>query len=179
MNIIFKKFQNLDKFEHINLLKIRNSNNVRINTKSKKIILWKDHINWIKTLQANNQYYAIYYNNEIIGSISILNIDDIKKECLWGIYCKENIHPILSSVCTYIIIDKIFNELNIKILILEVEKTNTQAYKFDLSFGFEEYDTINNYIQMSINNIKWNNHKNIGYMKVLQKKIKKIEYKFI
>ena len=181
MNIVFKKFIDLEKNEHISLLKIRNSPKVRLNTKSKKIIDLQNHLLWLNKIKTDNsnQYFAIFYNDIVVGSMSILSINQNKKECSWGLYFKENINPILSSLCTYILIDKIFNEMNIQRLTLEVEKINTQAYKFDLSFGFEVYDTINNYFHMDMTKEKWNKNKDIGYMKLLEKKVNKIQYKFI
>jgi UDP-4-amino-4,6-dideoxy-N-acetyl-beta-L-altrosamine N-acetyltransferase len=180
VNLILKNFIFLNNKEQNNILEIRNSDEVRINMKVKDIISLNNHLSWIKNLQndKNNIYYAIILNNIIIGAIYINNIQFDEKTS-WGIYLQNKTNPLISAITTYLFLDKIFNEIDVKILKLEVAKDNISAYKFDLSFGFEEYDTINNYIQMSINNIKWNNHKNIGYMKVLEKKIKKIEYKFI
>ena len=179
MNIVFKNFISLKENEHIELLKIRNSTKVRLNTKSKEIIDLESHLLWVDNLKTDilNHYYAIYDGEIIVGSISILDIN--KKECSWGLYFKENINPMLSSLCTYILIDKILNEMDIQRLTLEVGKENISAYKFDLSFGFEVYDTINNYFHMDMIKQKWNENKHIGYMKLLEKKVNKIQYKFI
>jgi len=181
VNIIFKNFINLNNEEKINILDIRNTDKIRINMKSNHIISTNIHINWIEKLKEdkNNIYYAIIYKDKICGAIYINDINLEDKTSSWGLYFKQDINPILSSLCTYIIIDKILNEMNIQRLTLEVEKTNIQAYKFDLSFGFEIYDTINNYFLMDITKQKWEKNKNIAYIKLLEKKVNKIQYKFV
>ena len=64
---------------------------------------------------------------------------------------------------TYLILDKIFNEMNIKRINLEVNKLNSFAYKFDLSFGFKIYheyeENKTEYHLMSMDKEYWYKHK--------------------
>ena len=184
MKLIFKNFVNLTKIEHKNILKIRNIDYIRNNMKSKDIIKIEGHIQWVDKLKHDNSniYYAICSDDEIVGAIYITEIDYEQNKCTWGLYFKQNINPFISSVSTYCIIDKIFNDLNLNMLNLEVDKNNIPAYKFDLSFGFEVYDEKlekdKEYYLMKMTKDFWNRNKDQGILKLLYKKVKNINIKF-
>ncbi|MCT7541261.1 UDP-4-amino-4,6-dideoxy-N-acetyl-beta-L-altrosamine N-acetyltransferase [Aliarcobacter cryaerophilus] len=184
MKLIFKNFVNLTRIEHENILKIRNIDYVRSNMKSKDIIAIEDHIHWVDKLKHNNSniYYAVYYDDVVVGAIYITEIDYEQKKCTWGLYFKQNINPFISSVSTYCIIDKIFNELNLSILNLEVNKNNIPAYKFDLSFGFKVYDDKfekeEEYYLMKMTKDFWNNNRQKGILKFIHSKIQNTDIKF-
>ncbi|WP_121628149.1 UDP-4-amino-4,6-dideoxy-N-acetyl-beta-L-altrosamine N-acetyltransferase [Poseidonibacter antarcticus] len=185
MNLIFKNFTELNYEEQIAILDIRNSDHVRLNMKSSEIIGIEDHIQWIEKLRLDkhNIYYSVFYNEEIVGAIYITAINSEKKKSTWGLYFKEKTNPFISSISTYLLIDKVFNFYHLNILNLEVNKKNNAAYQFDLSFGFEVIDETKEdheqYYLMSISKEKWNKYSNTSMMKLLNNKIKKINYKFI
>ncbi|MEA1955356.1 MAG: UDP-4-amino-4,6-dideoxy-N-acetyl-beta-L-altrosamine N-acetyltransferase [Campylobacterota bacterium] len=180
MNLVFKNFINLSKDEHIKLLNIRNSDHVRVQTKSTNIVTLDNHLVWIEKLKLDksNIYYAVKLNNDIVGSISIISINHDKLSCSWGIYFKQKINPIVSSISTYIIIDKIFNQLNMLKLNLEVMKENNSAYKFDLGFGFKVYKEDSKYYFMSMDYDDWDKNKNVSFLKLIKNKVNKIDYTF-
>ena len=180
-NLIFKNYKGLTKSEHKILLEIRNTNYVRMHTKSLNIITLNEHLIWVNELKASNKniYYAIQYENIIIGSISIINIDYENKSCFWGLYFKKNINPFISSISSYIIIDKVFEDMKFNILNLEVSKENIAAYNFDISFGFDVYDENDKYFYMLMSSKSWKNNKNKKILKIINNKIKSINYEFI
>lgn len=183
MKIIFKDFRLLDENEHKKLIEIRNSDYVRFNMKNSNLISIHEHLEFIDSLKntKDNKYYSIIINNEIRGAIYITNINLLEKNCYWGLYIKENSNPYISSFCTYLLLDKIFYTLGIKILNLEVKKSNILTYKFDLNFGFilcdDNYQK-EDYHLMYMTKEMWENKKNSMPFVLLRKKIDKIEYKF-
>jgi len=185
MNIVFKNFINLSKNEHIELLKIRNTNHVRLNMKTKEIIKIDEHLSWILKLKNDNKndYFVIIVNDKIVGAIYITEIDFVKNTSTWGLYFKENINPLISSLSTFIFMERIFNFYNISILKLEVNKLNNKAYKFDLNFGFQVYDEYkegnDSYHLMSMHKNHWEHLQQKGLISLLQKKVNNIIYTFI
>ncbi|MBD3799583.1 MAG: UDP-4-amino-4,6-dideoxy-N-acetyl-beta-L-altrosamine N-acetyltransferase [Epsilonproteobacteria bacterium] len=184
MELIFKNFIKLTRVEHKDILNIRNSEYVRNNMKSRSIIKFEDHLNWINKLKQDNSniYYAISFGDEIVGAIYITDIDYNQNKSTWGLYFKRNINPLILSVSTYCIIDKVFNELNLSILNLEVNKNNISAYNFNLSFGFKVYqnklEMDEEYFLMRMTKDFWNKNKEHGPLKFLYKKIQNINIKF-
>lgn len=183
MKILFRDFKLLNNDEHKKLIEIRNSDYVRHNMKNSNLISIEEHLEFIDFLKntKNNNYYSIIINNEIYGAIYITNINLLEKSCYWGLYIKEYSNPYISSFCVYLLLDKIFYTSEIKILNLEVKKSNILTYKFDLNFGFIHCDDNlqkEDYHLMYITKEMWENKKNSIPFVLLRKKIDKIEYKF-
>lgn len=185
MNLIYKNFKELSNDEHTSLLNIRNSDHVRLNTKTKKVITFEEHLSWIEKLKEDtlNIYYAVIENDKIIGSISITDINHNIKECSWGLYFKTNINPLVSSISAYLIIDRVFNFYDLTKLNLEVNKKNQAAYKFDLTLGFKVYDEKEElgdaYYLMTMSKSIWNTNSNTSLMSTIKKKLDHINYKFV
>lgn len=185
MNIVLKNFVHLEKLEHEKILELRNDESIRNNMKSNEIIEIKSHFSWIENLKREklNIYYAVIQDNNIIGAIYITNINYTNKSATWGLYFKKKINPFISSIVTYLIMNKIFYDLGINVLNLEVNKLNTSAYKFDLNFGFKVYDEYkekdNEYYLMTMNKEYWNKNRESGILIIIKRKIDKINYKFI
>ena len=185
MKVVLKNYTLLNKQENINLLEIRNHEDMRKNMLSQDIILLENHINWLSSLKKSDTsfYYAVFIDNELYGGVNITRIDYNKSIASWGVFFKSDINPLIPSIATYLLIDRVFNTLNIKTLNLEVNKLNVNAYKFDLNFGFKVYDELeednNSYHLMTMDKEYWNNNKTIGLPRVIEKRIKKIEYKIL
>lgn len=164
------------------LLNIRNLNYIRVEMKDSSIISLADHLAWIEKLKLDtlNVYYAVISNENIIGAIYLTQINLQKSISKWGIFFKNEINPLLSSLSLYKFLELIFDKYPIKRLELEVDKNNTKAYKFDKSFGFKEYnnsvDINNEYIEMYLSEDMWNVQKEKPMFKLLKNKLEKIEF---
>lgn len=182
MILEFKNYKLLSLEEHGEILNIRNSDRVHNNMKSKDIIEIQEHLNWIEKLKQDteNIYYAVFADGIISGAVYITEIDYKKGSCTWGLYFQNNINPFVSSFSAYLLIDRIFNTLNIKRLNLEVNKLNINAYKFDLNFGFQVYDehkdNLDEYYLMFMNQDIWNQHKSVGLLKTIGKRLEKVQH---
>lgn len=185
MNIVFKNYILLDTQEHIKLLNIRNQEYIRNNMTDTKIIELKNHLQWIQKLKndKNNTYYAVYLHSKLEGGVSITNVDFKSKSSYWGLFFNKSIHPFLSSFSAYLIIDKIFNELELDNLILDVNKNNTNTLKFDANLGFKPLSehTLNKkiFVKMAQKKSDWTANKKNSLLSIIYKKLQSIEYKFI
>ncbi len=183
MKLEFKNFILLDECEHKKILNIRNSDYVRFKMKNSEIIQFSNHLNFIENLKEceRNIYYAVFSDSLIVGSIYITNIKK-KDECSWGLYFDEKTIPYISSLSTYLLIDRVFEYLKFEKLCLEVKKTNTSAYKLDLNFGFKVYDEFvcedEEYYSMQISKDNWQDFKQKPLMQMLKKKIDRVDYEF-
>jgi len=180
MNLVLKDFTLLSLQENQEILAIRNSEHVRSNMKTQSNIMIENHLNWIETLKKDqsNIYYAVFHNDIIVGAIYITEVDYVSKESTWGLYFKQNINPFISSICTYVIINRIFTTMALDLLKLEVNKINKAAYKFDLTFGFVKYDEKaednKEYFLMQMNKEYWLAHKNDSVLNLINKKLSTI-----
>lgn len=182
MNLRFKEFTKLNINEHEMLLSIRNSNYVRNNMKMDVIIELKNHLQWIDNLKNDekNIYFAVYENDCIVGAVYITTINREEDTCTWGLYFKDNINPLISSLSAFLIIEKMFYELNIKTIYAEVKRENIAAYKFNITLGFkEEQNQDENYYKLFTNINIWENNKNTRTIQTIKKRLDKIEYQFI
>ncbi len=183
MKLLFKEFTELDFIEHKALLEIRNSNYVKKNMKTESIIEIKDHVEWVIKLKKSKTslYFAIFEDNSIVGSVSITFINNNESTCIWGIYLKEKINPLVSSISSYLIIERIFNELNLKKIYSEVKKENIAAYKFNIRLGFkeEEKPKEDRYFSLFLDVDTWGKNTNSNIIRIIKKRLDKIEYQFM
>lgn len=170
--------------EHKKILEIRNSDHVRFKMKSNEIIALKNHLEFVERLKIDkkNIYYGVFYNQAMVGVVDITNIDNVKRECFWGLYIDKNTIPYISSLATYLLIERVFSYFEIEKLCLEVQTSNTSAYKLDVNFGFSVDDEYTNnderYYLMSMSKKHWQEYKQKPLMKILKNKIDKIPYEF-
>lgn len=177
MKLDFVNYTKLSLEEHIQLLEIRNQEYVRKNMKNDKIIKLQDHLSWIKVLKEDHTkiYYAIFSEGRLVGGINITDIDLYSKTSSWGLFMQNNLNPMIPTMSTYLIIEKIFNELCLDNLNLEVNKQNMNAYKFDKNFGFidngEYINGGNAYYLMTMNKTAWESNKTKGLLKIVKTKL--------
>ncbi len=185
MDLNFLSYEKLSSEEHIKLLEIRNLDYIRINMKDKSLIKLADHLNWVGKLITDSSkfYYAIIADNVLVGGVSITDINYQDNIASWGLFFKRDINPFISSFSAYLLIDRIYNIMNIEKLNLEVKKSNISTYKFDLNLGFKAYgefsDDSDTYYLMSMTNNDWNVKKYQGRLKTITKRLGKVEYNFI
>lgn len=175
MKIVFKDFIFLNDIEIKDILELRNKRYIRENMKAKQIISFEKHINFVNSLKniANKKYFAIFCENELLGSVNFINEEDI----IWGLYFKDGINPILKSCLTYIFLDFLFKYLQ-KDINSFVKKINLQALNFNKNFGFKFFKEDEEYIYLRLSSKNWENHKNSRLLKPIKKYLDKIEYEF-
>jgi len=169
---IFKNYKLLTKKEHMELLNIRNSNYVREVSKDKNIILLDNHLKWIKNIDNSKCYLALFVDNKIIGGLNYSYKNNIVEN--WGIFFDEQTQPLISSIATYLFIEFMFSRFDV--LYSEVLKENQRALKFNQYFGIKIIETTKELYKLQLTKEEWN--KNKTKLKILEKRINKIKYKF-
>lgn len=185
MKLEFKDYTLLSLYEHQELLNIRNSKPIRKNMKSHNIIKTQEHLAWVKSLitDTHNYYYAVYLNSIIQGAVYITDINRANSSSSWGLFFKKETNPFVPSLSAYLLINKVFDDLKLKNLNLEVQKSNTNAYAFDLHLGFkvngEVFYDLELYYKMSMSYEQWQSEQSCPLIKALKKKLKKTTYQYI
>lgn len=175
MKIIFKKFTLLSLEENQNLLEIRNSDYVRFHMENSDKIEYKDHLQFIEKLKKSSSiYFSVILDSQIIGAVYV---NQINGNNYLGLYFKEEINPLISSISTFLFLDYIF--LNIlQSLQSFVKKENLNAFNFNKNFGFELYKEDEDGFYLELEKQKWENRKNSKLLKPIKNYLDKIDYEF-
>lgn len=183
MELKFVNYVALNDIEHEALLKIRNSDYVRLEGLNTKIISLEEHLQWVGSLIGNQgkKYYAVLLNGDIVGGINLF--DMIGSQAYWGLFFKANVNPLVSSVSAYLLFNKVFVDMNLEKLLLEVRCDNVNACQFDKNFGFDivsefELDGCQ-YYKMEQSRSEWLANQNKPILNFIAKKTQGITYKFI
>ena len=156
----------LTKSEHKAILKIRNLAHIREVSGNSNIILLKNHLEWVKTLNKNKRFYAVFFNNKIIGGVSF----EKREIPTWAIFFDKT-QPFVSLMAIYIFLEYLFQEVDI--LEAKLKKNNKLAYKFNKFFGIDILEFDENYYLTQITKKRWEENKQ--KLKLFNKNI---EYKF-
>ena len=142
-------FINLGKDDLLEILNIRNDIRISKWMFSNKEITQQEHFEFIKMLnmQTDRIYLAIKNKNqEILGVISLTNINLDEKSAYIGIYTNPNINAQNGSLLMQIIKHIGFKQMRLKKLFAQCLKGNNKALKFYAKEGFKEWRIIPNYI---------------------------------
>jgi len=182
MEIQFKNYTELTKEESIQLLNIRNLETVRNNSRTTDIIEIEDHLKWIVRLQEQNDnvYYAVVVDLEIVGGINLIDVNSEKKFAYWGLFFKDDIKPLISSLVTYLFLNRVFTYFKIEELKSEVMKLNINAYRFSLNFELKVYNEAiyedKEYYLMRICRRDWNDNQDKSFFKMMKRRTDKIKF---
>lgn len=137
-------FINLNNDELLKILEMRNDARIAKWMLLERQISQNEHFNFVEKLktQKNQVYFALKNNiNEILGVISLNNIDLHNKNAFIGIYANpnklhlrgdKNIGQKIMKVLKYIS----FDELSLHIIFVKCLSTNTLALRFYEKEGF-------------------------------------------
>lgn len=181
MKLVFKDYIYLSLQEQKQLLEIRNLEYIRLQMKDDSMISLESHLGWIKNLASDTSslYYVAIYNDKIVGGLSIVDVEHRTMQGNLGVFFTKQTSAFISSVSTYLVLDRIFNKFGIKQMSSEVKKTNSEAYKFNKSFGFIENRENSNddFYYLSLDFDKWNRTNKL--IKTIKKVAEKTQYAFL
>jgi UDP-4-amino-4,6-dideoxy-N-acetyl-beta-L-altrosamine N-acetyltransferase len=135
-NIFFYSHEQLEKIREI-----RNEDNIRKNSANKNKISSTEHLSWFKKIKISetNNFYAIKYNNNIVGGLALNKYDKNRLIGEWSFYISEKTKFIgLGASIEYKAIEYFFNYYNLDLLLCYVLKYNLSVLKLHNKFGFEE-----------------------------------------
>ncbi|MDY0238317.1 MAG: GNAT family N-acetyltransferase [Campylobacterales bacterium] len=135
-SILLKDYRLLTDEEHKDLLQIRNADEIREVSLDAKIISFDEHLSWIKKLQDDRQkeYFAVMYNDKIIGGVNIFNIDAKVK---WGVFFESLAPLMIKSIIPIYFMDFIFSTFTCSDIYAEIKKENLNAISYNKSLGFK------------------------------------------
>lgn len=108
--------------------------------------------NYLKRQDEKKEFYFIIQNkkDKSCGTVRIYEIDEIKKECVWGSFILDNTRPDGASYeVIKLSLDFAFKVLKMKKILLDVHRENNKAIHIYEKSGFKKYneDNINCYYE--------------------------------
>lgn len=178
----FNDITKVDKTLQLEVLYWRNHLNIRQNMYTDKIISTKEHLEWLKFLQNNNntKIFIASHKNENIGITSINNINITHKNADWAFYLNPDFlsKKGLGTLLEFHFLNYVFENFHIEKLNCEVLETNPLVIKMHKKFGFQEEgikrkNIIKNDIRINIHMLgilkdEWNNKRN-DFIKIIQR----------
>ena len=135
-DITLKDYRFLTKDEHKKLLAIRNQDEVREVSLNQDMITLDNHLLWVKNLKDDmtKEYFAIIYDDKIIGGVNIFDIDSKLK---WGIFFDTQVSLMIKSVIPIYFINFIFDTFDCDKVYAEIKKENLNALSYNKNLGFK------------------------------------------
>jgi hypothetical protein len=174
-SILLKDYRLLTDEEHKNLLQIRNADEIREVSLDSKIISFDEHLSWVKKLQDDRQkeYFAVIYNDKIIGGVNIFDIDAKVK---WGVFFDKFAPLMIKSIVPIYFMDFIFGTFTCDDIYAEIKKENLNAVFYNKSLGFKML-TLKGIITMHLSNENYLKAKNGVILKRIIKKMTSYDFK--
>lgn len=173
--IILKSYFLLSYEENIELLKIRNSKEITAVSLDNKVIELSKHLEWVKHLTTNEdkKYYAIIYEEEILGAI---NIFDIKEQIKWGVFFKKEASILIKSFLPIYFIDFVFDKYKIQTIEAEVKVENINALNYNKNLGFVPKSKNKKFITLSLSYESFIKRKDAKILKSIIKRMNKYDF---
>lgn len=129
MKFYFKNYINLTDEEKISILKIRNADVIRKNMYNPDVIPLEDHLNWISNLDNRKDciYWAIFADNQLVGSIDLTSINLQEKFAEWGFYI-DNQYLGLGALIEYLGMEHFIVDMQFEKILACVLDENKQVY---------------------------------------------------
>lgn len=137
--MILKNIILLDDQECLKILNMRNSSDIRRNMYTSHEISLTEHKHWIANLRKNPKqlHFGVYYNDELVGSCSVNNIDRINQTADWGFYLeKKSQGKGIGALMKFTLLDFVFLNLKLEKLNSQVLVSNLSVVKMHEKFGF-------------------------------------------
>jgi UDP-4-amino-4,6-dideoxy-N-acetyl-beta-L-altrosamine N-acetyltransferase len=133
----------------IQVLNWRNSEPIRMNMYTDRLISWEEHLEWyLRTKDSLSSRHMIFeYQEASLGVVNITQIDSVNHKCYWGFYLGEpNVAKGCGSAMGYLGLEYIFKELGIRKLCSEAFCFNQASIKFHKKLGFVEEGLLKQHI---------------------------------
>lgn len=135
-------FLNLDVEKRRMVLDWRNDNNIRQWMYNDKIISEKEHFDFIENLKNNDtkKYFLVSQDNNDIGVVYFVKITKGSTE--FGLYANPSSNiPGIGRILEEVAIEYAFNDLQVKVLKLEVYSDNVRVRNLHKKYKFQETGT--------------------------------------
>ncbi|MDF5709872.1 MAG: UDP-4-amino-4,6-dideoxy-N-acetyl-beta-L-altrosamine N-acetyltransferase [Nostoc sp. S4] len=131
------------------LLEWRNSDRIRANMYSDRIISMDEHRKWFEN-NSNNEstiYKIFEFQCRPVGVANVIQIDMCNQKCSWAFYLGDiNVPRGSGAVMEFLFLEYIFEVLQIRKLCCEVFSFNISTIKLHKKFGFNEEGCLKQHI---------------------------------
>jgi UDP-4-amino-4,6-dideoxy-N-acetyl-beta-L-altrosamine N-acetyltransferase len=127
--------------QKLDLLNIRNGENVRKAMYTDHIISEAEHLGYLESLRSDKSqsvFLVLKNDTTVVGMVSVSRIDTLHKKCDWAFYLAESERGGTGSALEFFMLDYVMNTLAMKKLNCEVIETNPAVVAMHKKFGFVE-----------------------------------------
>lgn len=152
-NLKLKDYLLLTNDENKELIKLRNSDEIRQVSLTQNIITLDEHLLWLNKLKNDKtkQYFAVIYNDNVLGGVNVFDID---LQVKWGVFFSNKTPLMIKSIIPICFMDYIFNTLRCEKLYAEIKKLNINAISYNKNLGFEVVQD-KNIVTMELNKSRY------------------------
>jgi UDP-4-amino-4,6-dideoxy-N-acetyl-beta-L-altrosamine N-acetyltransferase len=129
----------IDENDALQILEIRNEIPIRKNMYTDHEISRDEHFGWIDRLRDREdiKFFAVLFDGEIVGGVSLSNINTAHKRADWAFYLSESTHGRgIGAALEYKFVSLAFGQFEIEKLNCEVISFNDRVVKLHEKFGF-------------------------------------------
>lgn len=173
MRIELKRYEDLDATTHRAVLALRNSDRVRLVSFNKAPITREEHLRWVESLRKRRDaaYYAVFREEEFLGSLSFTAIDRVTRTMEWGVAFREEA-MFVPALVIFDMLDRAFSDWDLAVISLAVQPTNDLAMRMNRRFGFRETGSRciegDEYLEMSITAAEWHERRPVAELEALR-----------
>jgi len=139
--IEFKNFVDLSREEALQVLEFRNLPEIRKNMVTQDIIKEDNHFKFINGLKTDKTkaYYAVVFDGQLIGSVSLTDIQLNNQLAFWGFYCAKRLLRYSGKIMLWAFLSSTFKQNRINSIYSTVMESNKKSLDVHRLFGFEIY----------------------------------------
>ena len=140
-SLAFVPVSELQTAQQFELLSIRNQQIIRESSYSSHVIDDSEHLRWIERLQTDPTvlFYAVTYEDEIVGGVGLRNIDAAQKSAEWSFYVsEESVGRGIGLALGICALDMFFGPLQLERVIGEALLANAPSMAYHSKLGFEK-----------------------------------------
>jgi len=151
--VVLKNYLELTKVENNLVLEQRNCKSVRKQMLNTNVISANEHIDFVKGLKTKNSgYWAVFRNNEILGTINLVNFNTAKNSITGGNFASQNlIGSGIGVLLNYYMHLIAFEKIDCDILDAVVHKENRNAIRINKAFGAKQINERNTELIQFVN----------------------------
>lgn len=144
----FVNYTQLDIPNQGEIWRVRNLKEIRDCMVNTDAFSFEQHLSFVKSLVHNSEkiYWAIFDQNQYVGTINLHPINWEKKKAEWGIYIAPDFQGQgVSEVLGKAFINKMRNQNLLNFIIASVKISNLRSLKYHQKIGFAVYEKIQDY----------------------------------
>lgn len=136
--------------EQAKIVSIRNQPGVRKNMYNSYVISKEEHLAWLQRMShaQDSRFFAVYFNNTLIGGVSLNAINRANRRADWAFYLDEATHGKgIGPALEFAFLDYAFATEGLAKLNCEVLSSNEAVVRLHKKFGFVQEGVRRRHIQ--------------------------------